>query len=248
MPQSMRGSQKDFMHKFFTQAQIHKAKGNLFRYVYYGEWLNNDVCSDVFRILTYCYDITIVVRGETEVLIGEGKVQVIVYYKNNHYSSHLAGGDKGKFKPLWDFIVEFCKITKDDTVCEVSAAPGYLINMIALEGYKCQALAYSRGLKWDKNNSAVVPKLYNNMQQFRFYYHTADVVICDAACAENSEAIIDEFVATIADTIQIGQNFIVKTFANPWSVWKFAGKFDRVVTYDGVGSEVYYVMNNYTGR
>jgi len=216
-------------------------------YIYKGVYDNN--CSSAIipmAAVHYAVHIAIIRANHAPLVCGDtSKVPRYIEHANNHFTVvDLQGGSVHKFPALLRDIV-----LADRRVLDCSAAPGYLAKLIEDQGANLTCGVYK-----GKMASSLTQKLfsrvieYDNISQLSQHIDGKfDVIVNDAARAENSEDLILEVTRAVLPHLNTGGSYLCKSFGNAHALWRELTRFANVEKRAGAAgtTECYYYCTGY---
>jgi len=221
-------------------------------YIHEGEW-DTDASSDVIPILSQHYNIPVeIVDGQNKTLAFYGDAPYKkIKYEGKHYSCIMRGGSIDKFKPIAFDLAGL--ITDGSSVHDVSAAPGYLINMIFdqcmdMDIYPKFYASVYKGIDsalFTQCADGITIQNYNTSYGSNFPDKKFDLLINDAARDVNTEELTEYFCSYAKRRLNLGGHVLTKTFADPHYVYELATYFKSYTVIPGVGTERYFLLVGY---
>jgi hypothetical protein len=167
--------------------------------------------------------ITVHVLDTNEWVVGHGDKDIHVYYADNHYSHIPPGGARDKYPHLIQLLTKG-KTCVGQTIADVSAAPGFLINDLLIQTHAdIHAFHYTPGLKMTNPVNDPRVSLFEYDNYFTDVVPTGrkyDYVICDIGRLVNTEEIVAKNVPALIHHTKTGGSLLIKTFGNCPDVWK----------------------------
>jgi len=221
LPRDGRPSVKAFIQqcaKLLDDARVAKTldvtDAEIRDYIYKGVYDNN--CSSAIipmAAVHYAVHIAIIRANHAPLVCGDtSKVPRYIEHANNHFSVvDLQGGSVHKFPALLRDIV-----LADRRVLDCSAAPGYLAKLIEDQGAN-----HTCGVYKGKMASLLTQKLFSRVIEYDNISQLAqqidgkfDVIVNDAARAENSEDLILDVTRATLPYLNTGGSYLCKSFGN----------------------------------
>lgn len=243
MPRESKPKQSAIIKLCFEKLLLSYDSDIVSSYVHKGEW-DTDASSDVIPMLSQHYNIPVEIvdgQNKTLALYGEAPYKKIKY-EGKHYSSIMRGGAINKFKPI---AVDLAGLLDDNSsVHDVSAAPGFLINMVFDECMdvdiypKFYASVY-KGVDcspFTQCTDGIIIQNYNTGYGSNFPDKKFDLLINDAARDVNTEELTEFFCSYAKRRLNLGGHVLTKTFADPHYVYELATRFKSYSVIPGVGT------------
>jgi len=170
------------------------------KYIVGAEW-DNDCSADIIGLLSNAHNHSVeIVNSDGVVLQQFGSAPYCkITYDNKHYASSMRGGSIHKFKSL---AIDIAQLINDgDSIHDVSAAPGFFINMIydeclALDKYPKVFASIYKGddaARYTQSLDNITIQQYKQDYNNNFPDKKFNFLINDAARDINTEQLTEQF-------------------------------------------------------
>jgi len=236
---------KGFSH-YYQEARV-------LQYLRNGQFLGDEISFDSLLRLTFAYDytLTIVIEGQSPLELGNGSRAMKLAFVGDMNAGHFQqprpiGGAIDKFPD----IIQKCAVKPCPTL-DVSAAPGFLSNMLRCRGYNVTSGIYlgsDHANATQKLDNVITYRhhgeLFDNLRHRKRMYM---FIVNDAARPVDSETLIDDINNQSLLVLARGGSLLTKSFGNGLNIFRLASKFKSIdcVHQSETNTERYFILRGY---